>query len=438
MSIKNKPPGTLSSVILWSVISAAFIGPGTITTAVSVGSLFQLDLLWAVVFATVACIVLQEIAARITIASGLNLGQTFTMKFGIKGQWLKFIIGGSVMLGCAAYEAGNILGAVAGLNLVTGFNQSLLTGCISGVVLLVLWVGRPLWISYLMMLLVAIMGISFFMLAWTSTYSLPDIFLSAFRPAIPHQAEMLTLGLIGTTVVPYALFIGSGISKGQTIPLMRIGLTISVLLGGLITASILIAGTTVTDFSSFELLATTFETILGKPGYYALALGLFAAGFSSAITAPYASGIIARIVFSVDSEKKARWFWGGVLLTGFIFGVSGVKPIPVILLVQALNGLILPLLTIFLILIINDHTIIPERGRHKPWYNVVLLAILFVMVLIGLNQIDRVMRSSFDLQSHLILSVCLSLIVVGWVGYIIYRSDPSHKTNASVCNDDNL
>jgi manganese transport protein len=419
----TKPPGKLSSVVLWSVISAAFIGPGTITTAVSVGSLFKLDLLWAVAFATLACIVLQEAAARITIASGLNLGQTFTKKFGTQGRWLKFIIGGSVMLGCAAYEAGNILGAVAGLTLATGFNETVLTVCVSGVVLIVLRFGRPLWISYLMMVLVGVMGITFFMLALTSTNSLPEIFLSTIKPVIPHQAEMLTLALIGTTVVPYALFIGSGISKGQTIPLMRIGLTISVLLGGLVTASIVIAGTTVTDFSSFTMLATAFEATLGKPGYYALALGLFAAGFSSAVTAPYATGIIARIVFSVDSEKKVRWFWGAVLLTGFIFGVSGLKPIPVILLVQALNGLILPLLTIFLILIINDHTIIPENGRHKPWYNVVLLAILFVIVLIGLNQIDRVLRSSFDLQSHLILSVGLSALVVMWIGYLVYQSD---------------
>ena len=64
----------VSSVILWSVISAAFIGPGTVTTAVTAGSVYQLDLMWAVVFATIACILLQEVSARITIASGLSLG----------------------------------------------------------------------------------------------------------------------------------------------------------------------------------------------------------------------------------------------------------------------------------------------------------------------------------------------------------------------------
>src|SRR4051812_32937285 len=113
---KNK---TISSVILWSVISAAFIGPGTVTTAASAGSMFQLDLLWAVVFATVGCIILQEVSGRLTIASGLTMGQALEIKYGKeKSQWLKFILGGPVVLGCAAYEAGNILGGVSGLNLI--------------------------------------------------------------------------------------------------------------------------------------------------------------------------------------------------------------------------------------------------------------------------------------------------------------------------------
>ena len=47
-------PAKIRSVVLWSVISAAFIGPGTITTAVTAGASFQLGLLWAVVFATLA------------------------------------------------------------------------------------------------------------------------------------------------------------------------------------------------------------------------------------------------------------------------------------------------------------------------------------------------------------------------------------------------
>jgi manganese transport protein len=417
-----KPPGKLSSVILWSVISAAFIGPGTITTAVSAGSLFGLDLLWAAAFATLACIMLQEIAARITIASGLNLGQAFTKKFGAqRGRWLQGLIGGSVVLGCAAYEAGNILGAVAGLNLVTGVNQTFLTCIIFCIVFIVLWFGSPTWISQLMIGLVAMMGISFFALALSTEFLITEIFGALMPFKIPEQSEMLTLGLVGTTIVPYALFLGSGISKGQTIPLMRVGLVISILIGGFITASILVAGTTVADFSSFPTLAVTFENKLGKIGFYALAFGLFAAGFSSAITAPFASGVIAKTVFGINNERQIRLIWFVVVLTGFVFGVSGIKPIPVILVVQALNGLILPILVIFLLIISNDRAIIKEKDQHSWWYNVLLLAVLFNVLLIGFTQINKTVNTVLSMQASFSWLLGITSSVVLYVGYLIVK-----------------
>jgi manganese transport protein len=418
-----KPPGKLSSVILWSVISAAFIGPGTITTAVSAGSLFGLDLLWAVAFATLACIMLQEVAARITIASGLNLGQAFVKKFGTQhGRWLQWFIGGSVVLGCAAYEAGNMLGAVAGLNLITGSNQTMLTCFIFCVVLVVLWFGSPAWISKFMIVFVAMMGVSFFALALLTEFTVDRIFSALVQFKIPRQSELVTLGLVGTTIVPYALFIGSGISKGQTIPLMRVGLVISILIGGFITGAILVAGTTVADFSSFPALAATFEDKLGKIGFYALALGLFAAGLSSAITAPFASGIIAKTVFGVDSERKIRLVWFAVVLIGFVFGVSGVKPIPVILFVQALNGLILPMLVIFLLIIVNDKTIIAESAARHGWmYNVLLLAVLFIVLLIGLNQINKTANTVLAMQISFSWIIGLTISMVLYVAYLILK-----------------
>jgi Mn2+/Fe2+ NRAMP family transporter len=100
-------------------------------------------------------------------------------------------------------------------------------------------------------------------------------------------------------------------------------------------------------FTSFSTLYNDFEMKAGKTAALGLALGLFAAGFASTITAPYGSAIISRTVFEAKEENKVRMVWIGVLMTGFIIGISGVNPIPVIVIVQALNGLILPMLVIF-------------------------------------------------------------------------------------------
>src|SRR5688572_29926654 len=425
-----KQTKTWKSVVIWSIISAAFIGPGTVTTAVSAGSSFKLDLLWAVTFATLACIVLQEVAARITIASGMNVGQTLNVKFGKRnGNFLKWLIGGSVIAGCAAYEAGNILGAVSGLNLLTGFSGTVLTIIVTMVSFVLLWRGSPGWISNLMMLLVVIMGISFLLVALTQELSAVEVISASIRPVIPANGELLLLGLVGTTVVPYNIFLGSGISKGQTVSMMRVGLAISILIGGLITAFILIAGTAITEFSSFTNLYNDFEVKVGKGAAISLALGLFAAGFSSAITAPYASAVIVRTVFEVKEEKNIKAIWIAVLLTGFFIGLSGVRPIPVILVVQALNGLILPLLVIFLILVVNDVKLIPAEFRHGFLYNVLLLIVLGAVTLISLNNVDKALISAFEIShsGHLTIVLILSSAIVLAVGSMIYwkkeRSD---------------
>lgn len=414
---------TWKSVVLWSIISAAFIGPGTVTTAVSAGSQFGLQLLWAVTFATVACIILQEVAARITIASGMNVGQALVVRFGQKnGRYLQLFIGGSVIIGCAAYEAGNILGGVSGIQLITGYPAVILAVAIAVIAFFLLWIGSPSWISNTMMFLVGVMGIAFFIVAAMQDFSTVDLIRSIVVPAVPQGSQLLVLGLVGTTVVPYNVFLGSGISKGQTIPLMRIGLTISVLIGGFITAAILLAGTAITDFSSFSALYTDFEKRVGSSAAVALALGLFAAGFSSAVTSPYAASVISRTVFGFTTGWKIKAAWLSVLLTGFLVAVSGVKPIPVILLVQALNGFILPFLVIFLILVSNDPVLMPRQYRHGVFYNIVLLLMLGAVVLMSLNNVDKVIISTLHLASggHLLLVSTLSFVVVAWTASRVF------------------
>lgn len=395
-----KSSSKVSSVILWSVISAAFIGPGTVTTAVTAGSQFQTHLLWAVLFATVACVVLQEASARIVIASGLNFGQALESKFGSKnGFWIKWIVAGPVLLGCAAYEAGNILGAVSGSSILFEGDGKIYTIIITLTAGFILWHGGNRWISTIMTVLVGLMGVAFLLLAMKGDFIFSDLVKSSIIPNIPAGSEWLTLGLVGTTIVPYNIFIGSAISKGHTIPLMRIGLTISVLIGGLITAWIMLAGTMVGNFSSFDELASLFQSKMGVIGSLALGMGLFAAGFSSAITSPYAASLIASTVFGAEKKSVVRFAWMSVLLTGFAFGISGIKPIPVILAVQALNGLILPLLTYFLILIVNDSKVVATQHRHAAWYDLVLLAILGTTLVIGFNNVDKAITSAFALTS---------------------------------------
>jgi manganese transport protein len=404
-------PSKIRSVVIWSVISAAFIGPGTITTAVTAGASFQLSLLWAVIFATVACIVLQEVSARIIISSGLTFGECIAKVF--KSGWIKWFVAIPVLLGCAAYEAGNILGAVSGLSLFTSINVKLLTLIISIVAAIILWKGGNKLISNLMILLVLTMAFAFAALALKSSFTFQELIKASVLPGLPAGSEWIALALVGTTIVPYNIFIGSAISKGSTLSLMRIGLVVSVTLGGVITAFILLAGTVAGTFISFPALAETLQIDIGSWAAWALGIGLFAAGFSSAITSPYAAALIASTVLRSQNKNHARLVWIIVLLTGFGFGISGVKPIPIILAVQALNGFVLPLLTYFLIRMVNDKRLIKPEFQHPAWYNGVLLLIFGTTALIGINNIDKAVSDAFKLKPHfeVVVAITIALLV---------------------------
>ena len=422
--------GTWKSVVIWSVISAAFIGPGTVTTAVSAGSSFRLELLWAVAIATLACIVLQEVAARITIASGMNIGEALIIRYGTKrGKQLQWLIGGIVVAGCVAYEAGNILGAVAGLHLLSGLDPTWITIGIAAGAFVLLWKGRSNWISNLMMILIVIMGIAFLRVAWLQDFNVEEVLQAAITPRIPPGGELLLLGLVGTTIVPYNLFLASGISKGQSIPMMRAGLAISVVLGGLITGAILVAGTAVQHFSSFSDLYAEFNTRVGGGSAWALAIGLFAAGFSSTITAPYAASVITSTVYNLNDALILRVVRIAVLIIGFGVAVIGLKPIQVILVVQALNGLILPLLVIFLILLVNDRAIIPASFRHSRLYNLLLLIVLGAVSLISLSNVDKAIISGLNLNSsgHLVIVSAIASLIIIVVGWLAWRMEKSQN-----------
>lgn len=319
-----------------------------------------------------------------------------------------------VLLGCAAYEAGNILGAVSGISLLVPGDGKWFTIAITIFAGIILWNGGSKTLSLLMTGLVGIMGIAFLTLAVQTDFSFIKIIKSSVVPTIPKEGEWLALALIGTTIVPYSIFIGSAISKGNTVPLMRMGLSISVIIGGLITAWIMIAGSMTGSFSSFGELAANLRDKMGVVGSSALGLGLFAAGLSSAITSPYAASLIASTVLGAENKKTVRAVWMGVLLIGFLFGISGIKPIPVILAVQALNGFVLPLLAYFLILLVNDKTVIPSAHRHAIWFDCILICIFGATLLIGLNNVDKAITTGFNLAaSHLeVVLVITGLVLV--------------------------
>ena len=399
----------LPSILLWSAIAAAFIGPGTVTAAASAGAGFGLSLAWAVLFSGFATFVLQEFAARLAIGSGSDLAEAVRRRYatGWRRAASVVLIGGAILLGCAAYEAGNILGGAAGAMLAIDASQPVVALAVGAGAAALLALGSPRRIATLMALFVALMGVGFL----AAAISILSTGGAAGQASGAGSDPLLpVLALIGTTVVPYNLFLGAALARGQTLREMRFGLAISVGLGIVITIGVLVVGTALDAEFSFDALGDALAGALGDWARVGFALGLFAAGISSAITAPLAAAITARGLFGWQ-EGSARYHmvWVTVLLAGLAFGMADVRPVPAIIAAQVFNGMILPLVAVFLLWAMNDRDLLGDSVNSRV-ANIAGALVVGMAGLLGVMGVIRAVSASSETEPpgpQLLLSIGL-------------------------------
>lgn len=427
----------LLNILFWSVISAAFIGPGTVTTAASSGAGFGYTLIWTLIFSAAACYVLQEASARITAVTGMNLGEAMQQEYQntAAGKWIIWLTLLAILSGCVAFETGNILGAVAGITLIHDEIPVpavvIGTGLISA---MLLWKGTIKQIAATLGVIVAIMGFCFAITAILIPHDLFSMANTGLIPTIPAGAEILVLGLIGTTVVPYNIFLGSGLKHAQNPSEMKLSMGIAIGLGGLISIAILLTGTAIVGEFTFEALADALTNRLGGWALWLLGIGLFGAGLSSTLTAALAASITAKSLLVKPDQKhfwaetgvRFRLVWMFVLLTGLTFGLLQVQPVPAIILAQALNGIILPIVAVILFLLLNNNNVLPRSHQNGTVYNIITALVVYLTILIGITNITRALSriTEIDLLNQhgvFLLSTVLFVIIMIPVGKKLFQ-----------------
>jgi Mn2+/Fe2+ NRAMP family transporter len=94
-----------------------------------------------------------------------------------------------------------------------------------------------------------------------------------------------------------------------------------------------------------------------------------------------------------DLKSRAfRLVSGFVIATGLAFALTGGSPTEAIVVAQAANALLLPLVALFLLRVVNDESLM-GRFRNGGWANVLGLAVVLVVTLLGLYQLLRVYRA---------------------------------------------
>ncbi len=388
-----------------AVIAAAFIGPGTVTTATFAGAGYGYTLLWAVLFSVIATAILQEMSARFGLVTGLGIGsgiQKSRLQKGLKIV-LSVLILAAILVGNAAYEAGNITGALLGFPMessVLPFNHMLL---LLGILAFgLLYSGSYKLVERILISLVALMGLVFVISAFLAKPDISEILKGLFIPQIPEKSLLIVVGLIGTTVVPYNLFLhASFVRKRWSHPSQmneaKWDTIISVFIGGIISMCILICAASAFSEGdnlpeSAVSLAQQLEPMLGKWSATFIAFGFLAAGLSSTITAPLAASIATTEVLNLGVNMKSvpfRLVWICVLLIGLIISAIGFKPTAVIIFAQFANGLLLPIVVGILLWLINQKSFMGAY-RNKPVSNILGGIVWLVCIGLGFKSIATI------------------------------------------------
>lgn len=228
------------------LVTAAFIGPGTVTSCSMAGAQFGYALIYALVFATVTTIILQGMTGRLGLGSGHDLAQSlreFPKSRLTKSIFIVLTLS-SITFGCAAYEAGNIIGGSIGLEMATSIPQIYWVAAISLTAIIILSIGRYKFVERFLIFLVFLMSVSFLT---TVVIVKPNILsiVKGMIPSFPKNSLYIVLALVGTTVVPYNLFLHSSAVKQKWkssahLKEVKKDLLISITLGGIISASIVV------------------------------------------------------------------------------------------------------------------------------------------------------------------------------------------------------
>lgn len=383
-------------------IVGSFIGPGTVTSSTRAGANYGFQLLWCVVFSVIAVIVMQGMAARLGVVTQKGLAENLVDDFADRPALRNLICGivaVAITIGGFAYMSGDLTGTALGISALTGVSTKIVAP-IWGVCILVLLTIASDAVKYLEKLLavcVILMAVIFLI---TMVIVKPDMgaLLAGCIPSIPENGGLMTcLALIGTTVVPYNMFLHASSAmrtwhSSAELPLCRFGTNIPMIIGGVVTGAILVTSATVMmgmPVRNAMDMAVQLEPTLGAFAQPFMAVGLVAAGVSSAVCTPIGVSYVLAGLFGWKTNRSDKRYFAtntAVLLTGIIIAGIGYNPIELIMAAQAVNGVVLPVVTGVTLYLTCRHKVMGPyvNGKIEAFLG---LCIFIISLILGISSI---------------------------------------------------
>ncbi|MDQ7092257.1 Nramp family divalent metal transporter [Desulfosporosinus sp. PR] len=379
------------------IASIAYMDPGNFATNISSGSEFGYNMLWVAVLANVMAMLLQNMSAKLGIATGKNLPELCREHF---SRWTSFTMWGISELAAMATDLAEFLGASLALNLLFGIPMlyaAILTGLATYLILMLDRFGfRPLekFIAAFSLLIGACYLLETFL-------SHPDFAQVAYHSVVPWLGNgdsiMLAVGVVGATVMPHAIYLHSGLTQNRVIPhsdndklkLQKFNtkeVFIALGFAGLINLAMMYmaaAAFHTTGHSSVADIQSAYMTltpILGSAAASVFLISLLFSGISSSVVGTMAGQVIMQgfVGFSIPVWVRRIV----TMLPTLAIIALGVNPTMTLVISQVVLSIVLPLPIITLIYFTKRKDIMGVLV-NKRW--ITISSILCAIVILFLN-----------------------------------------------------
>lgn len=371
---------------------------GGVTTYSVIGAETGLTLLWLFPITLVILAIVQEMAARLGVVTGQGLSDLIRDRFGVRWTAFAMLV---LLVANVANTVAQFSGASAALE-IFGVPR-LLTVPVTAIAIwaLVLFASyRSVERVFLSVAVVFITYIASAILADPDWGAVGRAFVTPTLDLAP-SALLLIVAFVGTTITPYMQFYlqsavaEKGISEDE-LRLEQVDAiggalwtnTIAVFIVVATASTIFVAGGSIATAADA---ATGLEPVAGSLATTLFAVGLFGASVLAATIMPISTAFVICEAFGWESGvgkrlRDAPAFFGiytfVLFLGALIVLLPGIDPIPVIIASQNLQGLLLPIVLVFMVLLVNDKRLM---GRHRNGRRMNLLAWTAVGLVIALD-----------------------------------------------------
>jgi Mn2+/Fe2+ NRAMP family transporter len=383
------------------LIVGSFIGPGTVTSSTKAGAEYGFTLFWCIIFSVIAVIVMQGMSARLGIITQMGLAENLVKDFEDRPALRNLLCGlvaVAITIGGFAYMSGDLTGTAIGISALTGISTRIIAP-IWGFCILILLSFAGDAVKYLEKLLgvcVIVMAVVFVVTMFAVRPNLGEL-LRGCIPTVPSGSLMTCLSLIGTTVVPYNFFLHAASAKRtwhspEELPLCRFGTNIPMLIGGIVTGAIMVTSATVMrgmPVRNAMDMAVQLEPTLGQYAQPFMAIGLVAAGISSAVCSPMGVSYVLAGLFGWKTNRSDKRYVITnflVLITGIVIAGYGFNPIALIMTAQGVNGIVLPVVVGVTIYLTSSRRVMGPYVNSKL-ERVLGLAIFIISLILGISSV---------------------------------------------------